>query len=199
MLTPRDIHRAEFKRVWKGYSPEEVDAFLRRVLLEYEKIYKENEALKEEVAQLQARLAEYSEVEVRLAQTLEMAQKAAIDTRSAAQKEAQAIIASARVKAAEVRQEAAFKVAEERRRLDDYVHQLETHRRALEGSLRQVLEYVEEGLPKAPQFEPYKDSMPVHRSAVATHYEGAASDDTEAEGADEEASGDPVEEAETRG
>ena len=36
MLTPRDIHEAEFKRVWRGYDPEEVDDFLRRVVVEYE-------------------------------------------------------------------------------------------------------------------------------------------------------------------
>ena len=54
MLTPRDIHEAEFKRVWKGYNPEEVDEFLQRVVIEYEALYRENERLRRRIAELES-------------------------------------------------------------------------------------------------------------------------------------------------
>ena len=42
MLTPLDIQNKEFKRVFSGYSMQEVDEFLNLVIDGYEKLYKEN-------------------------------------------------------------------------------------------------------------------------------------------------------------
>ena len=38
MLKPIDIHNMEFKRVFKGYDPEEVDDFLAEIVVKYEDI-----------------------------------------------------------------------------------------------------------------------------------------------------------------
>jgi len=65
VLTPRDILQAEFKRVWKGYNPDEVDAFLHRVVGEYETLYRENERLRERIKELEARIDEYSRTSAR--------------------------------------------------------------------------------------------------------------------------------------
>lgn len=41
-LTPMDIETVEFKKTpFKGYSAEEVDLFLDKVIMEFERIYKE--------------------------------------------------------------------------------------------------------------------------------------------------------------
>ena len=48
-LTPMDINNKEFKRVLRGYCPEEVDEFLDQIVEEYEILFKENTALKEKL------------------------------------------------------------------------------------------------------------------------------------------------------
>ncbi|MGE5507088.1 MAG: DivIVA domain-containing protein [Chitinophagales bacterium] len=50
MLTPLDIQNAVFHRTFRGYSEAEVDEFLDRVVAEYEQLYRENLALKEQLA-----------------------------------------------------------------------------------------------------------------------------------------------------
>ena len=47
MLTPMDIHNKEFKRVFRGYSEEDVDAFMNNIAGDYEKVYREYCELKE--------------------------------------------------------------------------------------------------------------------------------------------------------
>lgn len=41
MLTPMDIHNKEFKRGFRGYSEEDVDAFMNNIAGDYEKVYRE--------------------------------------------------------------------------------------------------------------------------------------------------------------
>lgn len=38
MLTPMDIHNKEFKRGFRGYSEEDVDAFMNNIAGDYEKV-----------------------------------------------------------------------------------------------------------------------------------------------------------------
>ena len=48
-LTPLDIHNKEFRRSIRGYNEEDVDVFLDQVAAEFERIFKENGELKEQV------------------------------------------------------------------------------------------------------------------------------------------------------
>lgn len=50
MLTPLDIQNAVFHRSFRGYNEAEVDDFLDRVVAEYEQLYRENLALKAQLA-----------------------------------------------------------------------------------------------------------------------------------------------------
>ena len=59
MLTPMDIHNKEFKRSFRGYNEDEIDDFLDQVVNDYERLYRENERLKNEVAQQKESLAQY--------------------------------------------------------------------------------------------------------------------------------------------
>ena len=48
MLTPMDIQNKDFKRATiRGYREDEVEEFLDRVAADYERLYRENEKLKE--------------------------------------------------------------------------------------------------------------------------------------------------------
>ena len=39
MLRPIDLHNLEFKQVFRGYSKEQVDDFLSKLVSEYESLY----------------------------------------------------------------------------------------------------------------------------------------------------------------
>ena len=50
MLTPVDIETVEFKKATFGYSREDVDTFLDRVIVEFEKLYKDNAKLQDKIS-----------------------------------------------------------------------------------------------------------------------------------------------------
>jgi len=91
-MTPMDIRNKEFKKGFRGYSEEEVDLFIDKVVSDYEKLYKENIELKDKLNSINERLDSYSEIEKTLQSTLVVAQKTAEDIISNARKEAEMII-----------------------------------------------------------------------------------------------------------
>lgn len=46
-ITPLDIYKREFKRVFRGIDPDEIEAFLEQIADDYEEIIKENAQLKQ--------------------------------------------------------------------------------------------------------------------------------------------------------
>ena len=59
MLTPIDIQRQDFEVKLRGYNADEVDDFLDLVGKDYEKLYRENSELKEQIKQLDRSLEQY--------------------------------------------------------------------------------------------------------------------------------------------
>lgn len=94
-LTPMDINNKEFKRGLRGYNPEEVDEFLDEVVENYEELYKDNSKLREKVASLTEQLEHYSKIENTIQNTLVLAQNAADQAKSSAEKEAELVIKNA--------------------------------------------------------------------------------------------------------
>ncbi len=70
MLTPLDIHNKEFKRSFRGYNEDEIDDFLDQVVNDYEKLFRENDNLKEELARMKKDNAQYQKLENNLKETL---------------------------------------------------------------------------------------------------------------------------------
>ena len=78
MYTPLDIENKKFaKQMMNGYSVEEVDNFLDELTLDYEKLYKESNENKGKIAELEASLVKYKNLESTLQNTLVMAQSTA--------------------------------------------------------------------------------------------------------------------------
>lgn len=94
-LTAMDINNKEFKKVFRGYDIDEVDEFLDEVTENYEVIYKENSVLKEKNLQLTEKIEHYSKIEDTIQNTLLLAQNAAEQAKSSAQKEAELILRNA--------------------------------------------------------------------------------------------------------
>lgn len=95
-LTPLDIARRDFGLALRGYHRGEVDEFLANVQEEFERIYKENNNLREEVVTLSRQVEQYHAMEDLLKNSILLAQKVAEDIRANAQKEAELVLGQAR-------------------------------------------------------------------------------------------------------
>ncbi len=89
MLTPMDIHNHQFKKsMVRGYNENEVDDFLDKIVVDLEKLLRENERLQSDLALSDAELDKYRRLEKTMNDTLLMAQRTADDVISAARKNA---------------------------------------------------------------------------------------------------------------
>lgn len=143
MLTPRDLQGAEFRKAWRGYGVDQVDAFLRRVVREYETLYREHQVLVERVEELKARLALYTAAEERIEETLRLARETAESTRRAAEREAESLIRHARTRAAELIATAGQRVQMDAARLEAMEKEEARFRDKLRNLLTQHLDLVE--------------------------------------------------------
>jgi len=142
-LTPLDIQDKEFRRVFRGYSEEEVDSFLDKVIQEYERLYQENQYLKDKMAQLNDGLGKYRELEETLRNTMVLAQQTAEEVRANSAKEAELLYREAKAKAEEMINTANKKVQEIYREFEDMQRQSKTYRAQMKAFLQSQLEIVE--------------------------------------------------------
>ena len=56
MLTPVDIENKDFKKVMRGYDIYEVESFIKDIVADYEKLYRENANMKEKIEMLTSSL-----------------------------------------------------------------------------------------------------------------------------------------------
>ena len=91
-LTPVDITNKEFKKMLRGYDPEEVDEFLDQIVEDYEELFKENSLLKEKINAMNEKIEHYSKIESTIQNTLLLAQNAAEQAKVSSQKEADIVI-----------------------------------------------------------------------------------------------------------
>jgi cell division initiation protein len=99
MLTPLDIESKSFRKSLSGYSTSEVRQFMKEVLANYEKIYKENIELKDKINLLNEGIQYYKTIEETLQNTLLLAEKTAEDTKINARTKAEQIEKEAELKA----------------------------------------------------------------------------------------------------
>lgn len=96
-LTPLDIRKQTFGKVFRGCDPEEVQAFLEMIAEEYERLNRENIELREGEAGLQAEVDRFRTIERTLQETLHTAQQTAEDVRENARKEGRLIVKEAEI------------------------------------------------------------------------------------------------------
>ena len=101
-LTPLDIHHKEFRHSLRGYSEEEVDAFLDQVADEFERLFKENIDLNEQLDQATERVRGYQSMEATLNNTLVQAQRSSEEIIAKAGLEADSMMRDAEIKAKEI-------------------------------------------------------------------------------------------------
>jgi cell division initiation protein len=101
-MTPLDVQQQEFKSRFRGYDPEEVEAFLRTVSEAMEELVKENATLKEQLEATQGQLQGLRQKESALNDVLVTTQKISENLKQAAQREAELILKEAELKAEDV-------------------------------------------------------------------------------------------------
>jgi cell division initiation protein len=135
-ITPIDINSHRFAKRMRGLDPEEVRSFLNLVSGEFEKLVIENNALKEELSQIKAGIADYKERERILKDTLVTAQKLAEDMKEEARKEGQLIIKEAEFKGGQLLDQAARKAGQ----IEGMIQNLRVERDAFEQRVRSAVE-----------------------------------------------------------
>ena len=136
-LTPLDIYQHEFSRKKiGGLDDAEVHEFLKKVGREYEALYGENKAQKDQIERLTAQMKDYLELEKTLKQTLISAQKASGDLKNNAEKEAQLIVKESEIQAERIIDEA----RQESEQINKEIREMKRQKRMLKVELRTVLE-----------------------------------------------------------
>lgn len=115
MITPIELLGKELKRGF-GYKAIEVDEFLEEVARDYEKVYKENNELKERVSALTENLDHYRVIEESLKKALVLAEETSKETIANADKAAKAMEEQAEMEAREI-------VDKARREAEDFARQ----------------------------------------------------------------------------
>ena len=101
MLTPVDIENKEFTKAFRGYDIYEVEEFMRSLVKDYEKLYRDNAEMKEKVAVLTETIGSYKGMEETMQNAILVAQRTAEDIKQNAYDRAETIIKEAERKAAE--------------------------------------------------------------------------------------------------
>lgn len=125
MITPLDIQNKEFKRGMRGYREDEVDEFLDLVMVDYEKLYKENAELKDKLERVSQQMEQYKNIEETLKNTLVVAQNAAEEVRTNALKKAELILQDAENQAKELIKKAHEDVNEVKGEYEDIKKQMQ--------------------------------------------------------------------------
>lgn len=101
MLTPVDIENKEFSRVFRGFDTYEVEEFMRTLVTDYEKLYRENGELKEKNILLTEAISKYESMEEQLQSAILVAQQTAEQVKQNAYERAETIVKDAERRAAE--------------------------------------------------------------------------------------------------
>ncbi len=146
MLTPIDFDKKEFKSSIGGYNKDEVDEFLSLVKSEFDRMYRDNIALKDKINMLSEAIKEYKNMEAALQNTIVTANNVAEEVKRTAQLAAENLVKEAENKAKEVLLKAQNEVNEVRanheKLIQDYSAYKAKIRSIVEAQVR-VLEELE--------------------------------------------------------
>ena len=105
-LTATDIRQQQFAvRLFRGFDPQEVDAFLEEMADEVEELSRENALLKEQLIQLEEKSKGVEGREKTLQETLVTTQKIAEEFKENSRREAELILREAHLRAEKVMQD----------------------------------------------------------------------------------------------
>ena len=135
-LTPLEIQKQTFGRSLKGYTVDDVRAYLHLVAEEMENLLKDSERLSRENSLLREEVLEHSQREGILKDTLLSAQRVSEEVKANAQKEAELIVKDAELLSERIMDQAMSRVGD----LQKTIQELKLQRRAARAKLNAALE-----------------------------------------------------------
>src|SRR4051812_15923965 len=139
--TPVELRHVKLGRAWRGYDRHEADKLLEDVADSFEDVWRERGELTDKLHEVQKTLDEVKQREALLASTLVSAERAAVDAKEAARREADLIVAEAHGEARSVTRAAQA----ERERLFAEARRVETLLRAALGMIGETSVPAQEG------------------------------------------------------
>ena len=203
-LTPLDVRnkRGDFKKLMRGYDPQEVDTFLEMVSDRLEDVVRENMRLQDQVMTLQKMVDSQSGRETAVQEALVSAQELRADIKSAAQRQAELIVAEAKVEARSLLSRADAQVRDQlhdaERRIElgrDTVEEMERRRTRFLKNFRQLLERELEDVEVEERKEPI-DQRPIDLELGGANKVDAEPEEAGADGSEEPEEAEVLEEAE---
>ncbi|MBR4721186.1 MAG: DivIVA domain-containing protein [Clostridia bacterium] len=143
MLTPIDIQRQDFEVKLRGYNADEVDDFLDLVGKDYEKLYKDNAELRDEVKRLNASLEQYKNMEETLKESILLAQTAAEDIKKSAAEKANVLVNEAQSKSDEMYRQLDLDIQSKKNELSGMVAEVSGYKTRIKGICSAILEMLE--------------------------------------------------------
>lgn len=128
VLTPLDIENKEFKRSIRGYNDVEVNKFLDEVIVDFEKLYKENTELKDKIVSLNSQIQNYKTLEDTLKNTLVVAQSAADELSISSKEKSKLIIQKAEADAEKIIREANEQISIRRKEYEELKKEMYVYR-----------------------------------------------------------------------
>lgn len=135
-MTPLDVQSHQFASRFRGYDPDEVDAFLRIVSEDYEGLVRETESQGDRIRRLESRIEELSAQERLLKETLISAQAMTEDRARTTEREAELRLAEVEVRAEKILDASHRRAA----RLSQDIREMRALRTRLAESLRSAAE-----------------------------------------------------------
>jgi len=98
MLTGAEIRMHEFKRGVRGYLVDDVDAFMEKIVQDFDTLYSENHLLRDKIVSLQASIDHYRNMENTMNNSILAAQHTAELLKENARKEVDLIIEKSKIR-----------------------------------------------------------------------------------------------------
>ncbi len=105
-VSPISIKKQEFSKSVRGFDRDEVKAYLEKLADEFEDLQLQNEKLKKEVEQANAKLSEFRRIEKSLQDTLLKAQESSAKSVESTKKQTSLMIKEAEIKASQILEKA---------------------------------------------------------------------------------------------
>lgn len=144
MLTPLDIENREFKKTMGGYNRDDVEDFMSLLLVDYEKLYKENLASRDKITALNEAVEHYKGQEETMQNAILAAQKAADSLAKTANDQADLIIREAKAKAAEIIREANAEIAKLESKYAEMKQQVESYKMRVSAIIKSQLDILDD-------------------------------------------------------
>ncbi len=153
-VAPRGEFMEKFNRTLRGYDPEEVNAFLDKVIKQVEQMIEDNKkkdkqiaelvSIAEENTRLKQKLAQYERMEATLNRAILMAQKTSDQMRVAAHQESEVILDDAKKNANRIINEALLQAEKTEQEANMLRRNINIFKRRIKAIIEEQLQVVDE-------------------------------------------------------